>query len=225
MRYIKAILYAHGLGGSPGSAKAVLMEHYFGAQGIRVCSPSLAVPSFEKLSPLTACDAFGREMRALAREPMVVIASSFGAFIALHALRAIQREVVPHALVLLAPVIDPWSGKMALLTPQVEEQWRVQGSLPILDLTLHREVPVHYRFVEELQALGPWRDEIGVPTLIVHGRRDAVVSVEQSRACAAVQPCVTLVTVDDDHALLSQPSELVALIDEFVVRRERGLTG
>jgi pimeloyl-ACP methyl ester carboxylesterase len=218
MRNINSILYAHGLGGSPGSAKAVLIEQHFSKLGIKVFSPSFAVPSLEKLSPLAARELFAAELAIESRHPMAVVASSFGAFIALHALHRVPQEFWPRAVVLLAPVTHPWWGDRALLTPHVEAQWRAQGSLGIMDLARQCEVQVHYRFVEELHALGACSQQIGVPTLLVHGRSDEVVSVEQSRMYAAQHPEVALVTVDDDHALLSQPQHLVALIEGFLGR-------
>jgi alpha-beta hydrolase superfamily lysophospholipase len=201
------------------------MERHFTALGVKVFCPSLAVPSFENLSPLAACELFAKEMNEESRYPTAVIASSFGAFIALHALQRVNRAAAPRAMVLLAPVIDPWWGKRALLTPQIEAQWREQGRFPIMDLARKSEVQVHYRFVEELHLLGVCGEVAGVPTLIVHGRSDEVVSVEQSREYAAQQPDVMLVTVDDDHALLARSAELVSLVEKFLVRHGDGVVG
>jgi hypothetical protein len=153
----------------------------------------------------------------------VVIASSFGAFLALHALALREQSgarVEIEALVLLAPVVDPWHHGSMLLSEQVEQQWRAQGSLPIVDLERQCTVPVHYQFVEELQALGACRAPLKVPTLIVHGRSDPVVSVEQSRLFAVSQSRVTLVTVEGDHSLLENPNDLVGLIEDFIGRVE-----
>lgn len=200
------------------------MQQHFAGLGLKVFSPSLAVPSFETLSPLAACELLANELSIESRHPLVVIASSFGAFVALHALQRVRREATPRALVLLAPVTDPWRGEHTLLTPQVEAQWREQGSLPLMDLAKQQEVRVHYRFVEELHALGACREIEHVPTLIVHGRSDEVVSVEQSREYAAKCAGVTLVTVDDDHGLLAQPPELVELIEGFVVGKTVALS-
>lgn len=192
------------------------MQRHFAGLGLQVFCPSLAVPSFENLSPLAACELLANELSVESRQPLVVIASSFGAFLALHALQRAPREAAPPVLVLLAPVTDPWRGEHTLLTPKVEAQWRGQGSLPLTDLAKQQEVRVHYRFVEELYALGACREIEHVPTLIVHGRSDEVVSVEQSREYTAKCAGVTLVTVDDDHGLLAQPAELVELIERFV---------
>ncbi|HMR76720.1 MAG TPA: hypothetical protein PKD61_16480 [Polyangiaceae bacterium] len=51
--------------------------------------------------------------------------------------------------------------------------------------------------------LGPVALPDAARILIVHGRDDAVVPIEQSRDLAATHPCVRLVEVDDGHRLSS----------------------
>jgi predicted esterase YcpF (UPF0227 family) len=126
MTTIKSILYAHGLGGSPESAKAQVIRSYFEPRGIAVESPSLALPSLERLSPLAVRDYMSERIRALSGDRVAIVASSFGAYVALHAL-AYAAEVRPHCLVLLAPVIDPWDSRSALLSSEVEATWKEQG--------------------------------------------------------------------------------------------------
>ena len=172
MTTIKSSLYAHGLGGSPESAQAQVIRRYFEPRGIAVESPSLALPSLERLSPLAVRDYMSERIRALSGERVAIVASSFGAYVALHAL-AYAAEVRPHCLVLLAPVIDPWDSRSALLSSEVEATWKEQGFRSIVDLARGIEVPVHYRFVEELHRLGVGVPRADVPTLLVHGERDA----------------------------------------------------
>ncbi len=209
------MLYAHGLGGSPQSAKAQALRAYFEPRGVAVESPSFAVPSLELLSPVAARNYTADLLRDLASESFVVVASSFGAYIALHALAQVP-DVRPVCLVLLAPVINPWDSRSALLSQQVEEQWKAAGSRPVADLERGVEVPLHYAFVEELHQLGIGMPVLAVPTLVVHGARDVVVSCEQSRDFVAACSNATYRSLDDDHALLQEPEVWLRLVDEFI---------
>ncbi|GIW44595.1 MAG: hypothetical protein KatS3mg077_1877 [Candidatus Binatia bacterium] len=83
-----------------------------------------------------------------------------------------------------------WSGPTLLLAPAV----------------YHYDVP---RFLPP-----------GVPVWIVHGTRDTVVRIEDSRALAqtGTPGLVRLIEVDDDHALSDTVarSELIAIVSELV---------
>ena len=67
------------------------------------------------------------------------------------------------------------------------------------------------RDAEAVDARGDGWPDVRVPTLIVHGRGDAVVDVDLSRAFAAGKRHVRLVEVDDGH-------ELTASLD--LIKRE-----
>jgi alpha/beta superfamily hydrolase len=83
-----------------------------------------------------------------------------------------------------------WSGPTVLLAPAV----------------YHYDVP---RFLPP-----------GIPVWIVHGTRDTVVHIEDSRALAktGTPELVRLIEVDDDHALSTTVarSELIAIVSELV---------
>jgi pimeloyl-ACP methyl ester carboxylesterase len=221
MTSIKSIIYAHGLGGSPESAKALLIRSFFEPRGIKVESPSLALPSLERLSPLAVRDYMADRVRALSDECVAVVGSSFGAYVALHALAHVP-EVRPHCLVLLAPVIDPWDSRSALLSSEVERGWKEKGFRPIVDLARGVEVPVHYEFVEELRCLGSGVPRADIPTLLVHGERDPIVSIERSREFASAHSTVTFKSLDDDHALLGDPQAWLRLVEDFIAAPRGG---
>ena len=215
------IIYLHGLGGSPSSSKAMLIEQHFGLRGIQTVRMSLNIPSLQELSPVRAVESVIKEIGRHSPIPIAVIGSSFGAFVALHSLVRMAPHQRSHVtkIVLLAPLLEPWDSTSNLLNAEVEHQWRLDGSHPVLNMENNTEVPVHYRFVEELKMLNKLALAVHAPTYIVHGTRDLVVHPGQSERFASQQPHVTLQLVDDDHRLLSEPGRLVAIVEEFICKR------
>jgi len=214
------ILYLHGLGGSPLSSKGVLIEDHFKRYGITTIRPSLSVPSFQELSPLAAVDRVLGALAELSQAPSVaVIGSSFGAFIGMHALSQASESVraAVARIVLLAPVFDPFDPASRLLNSQKDGEWRAAGVFPLLDLQTGEPTPVHYRFVEELRLLASRPLLLPAPVLVVHGDKDEVVSSAQSVRFADGRPNVELRMVHDTHGLLSDPSQLARIIEDFLL--------
>jgi alpha-beta hydrolase superfamily lysophospholipase len=213
------IIYLHGLGSGPRSQKGVLVRDHFSALGCSVSLPSITVPNLERLSPLDAIKLVQSEIAARGASPLVVMGSSFGAFVAVHAVNGMGAGERGHLrrMVLLAPVFNPWDASSGLLTPERERVWRERGVAPVLDLESGQEVPVHYRFVEELRAFDSTSLVMPVPTLIIHGTRDEVVPVSQSKEFAAGRPDVALELVDDSHQLLKAPEKMLESIERFIL--------
>lgn len=214
------ILYLHGLGGSPRSSKALLITKHFAAKGIPSQIPDLAIPALAELSPQRVVEFVAGEIARLASKPLAVIASSFGAFLGVHALSKVppQLRAQVQSLVLLAPVLDPWDRASKLLSSDIEERWRRDGFMPIEDLARSQKVPVHYQFIEELREITRLEIALVEPTLIVHGTRDETVSATQSESFAQQSPGVLLQLIDDDHRLLGQPDRLLSIIEGFILR-------
>ncbi len=214
------ILYLHGLGGSPRSAKALLVANHFAKRGILTEVPDLAIPSLAELSPHQVVTFVSEEIARLAPEPLAVIGSSFGAFVAAHGILRLspQRRQHVQSLVLLAPVLEPWDSGSKLLSPEVEARWRQEGSMLVEDLERSVQVPVHFRFVEELREVAGREIVPVVPTLVIHGTRDETVSVRQSERFVQRNPAVELRLLDDDHRLLGEPAALLSLVEGFIQR-------
>ena len=213
------IVCLHGLGGSPRSAKGLLIKERFKQHGIATELLSVSIPSLEKLSVVLAIQAVAEELRSRASEPVVLIGSSFGAFVAIHALASLtpQEKGRVERLVLLAPLFDPWDQNSALLTPEVQRSWREVGTFPIMDLELKQEVPVHYRLMEELRLFDSSKVSLNIPTLIVHGTQDKTVPCSQSQHFAAERGEVQLKLVDQGHQLLEDPQGLLLMLEEFIL--------
>ena len=213
------IIYLHGLGSGPRSQKGTLVRQYFSPKGYEVSLPSVTVPSLARLSPKAAIDLVVGEVRANRGHELIVMGSSFGAFIALHAINSLAPDDRAHIvrMVFLAPALNPWDPQSGLLTPERERVWREVGSAPVVDVETGTEVPVHYQFVEELRALDSRTVQLPIPTLIIHGTEDEVVPVSQSREFASSRGWVTLQLVQDTHQLLKNPTKMLESIERFIL--------
>jgi hypothetical protein len=221
MTVLGKILYLHGLGSGPRSRKAELIREHFTRRGFEVSLPSITLPSLSELSPRAAVLFVRDEVIARLDSSPVIIGSSFGAFVAMHALAGLSEDQRSRIgkLVLIAPVFDPWDEHGELLNAERQRLWEVRGALPILDLERGVEVPVHYRFVEELRTISSGSISYRVPTLIVHGRRDEVVPCAQSEEFARTRPWVRLELFDDDHLLLADPEALLKVVEGFILSK------
>ncbi len=219
MTGVRKMLYLHGLGSGPESRKARLIGEHFTTRGYKVALPSISLPSLEELSPQAAVLFVSEEIKASLKGEFVLIGSSFGAFVANHALRLLHEEerLRVAKCVLIAPLFDPWDTRGGLLTPDRERVWREKGTFPIMDLGKGREVSVHYRFVEELRELSVSPISYEVSTLIVHGAKDEVVPVSQSREFSSTRPWVRLEIFEDTHQLLKDPEALLAVLEGFIL--------
>ena len=190
--------YLHGFASSASSKKGLALRERFARSGIELWLPDLNRPSFAKLSHramlahLDAMDELGDR-----NKPWRLIGSSLGGWLA--ARWAELRPARIDRLVLLCPgfrLAERWTerlGEDALL------QWERDGELAIPDAT-GAPVAVHHAFLRE-----SWENvEEPAPTcpvLVIHGTRDETVPVESSRRWSHGRANVTLVEVDDDHAL------------------------
>lgn len=215
----KHITYLHGLGSGPRSKKGVLVQEYFTARGYTVSLPSISVPSLESLSPLQAIELVRQEIVSRRGQALVLMGSSFGAFVAVHALSRLSRAEQCHVqrVVLLAPVFDPFDPRSGLLTPEREQEWRKRGSAPVLNLETDKEVQVSYKFVEELRTIDSRTIKLPMPVFIMHGIEDEVVPVSQSELFASTRSGVTLELVHDTHQLLGDPQKMLESIQHFLL--------
>lgn len=149
-------------------------------------------------------------------EQMDLIGSSYGGFIALH---YAHRFGGVGRMLLLAPSLRGLSGR---LSEAELEEWRRLGALPVHHYAFGREVSLGYDFhLDELRYL-----EFApppAPVLIIHGRNDQTVSVQDSRHYAASYPeRVRLVEVDADHDLNGHLDLIWDAVGAFLMRPGQG---
>lgn len=220
MRGADSIIYLHGLGSSPESPKARLIANAVLSRGLVFSAPNLSLPSLERLSVDAAIDGFVKHFRGRAYDTRIaLVASSFGAFIALHGLKLLsdlERSRITQ-LVLLAPALYPWHPRFGVVTPQVEQVWREKGVFPIEHGATGESVLVHYEFIQQLTRYSTDELELEHPISIIHGLRDEVVPIEQSRTFKQRHPSIELEVIDDNHQLMANPELLLDFIERRLV--------
>jgi alpha-beta hydrolase superfamily lysophospholipase len=131
-------------------------------------------------------------------EPMVVIGSSLGGFLAIQL--AAQNPLV-EKIVLLAPAFG-FSQRIAkALGAENVAKWQADGSREFYHYGLKRNVNLQFQFFADAQNYSEEKLTRSLPMLIFHGVHDDVVPSALSEEFAKRRSQVTLKLLDDDHAL------------------------
>jgi len=202
-------LYLHGFASSPRSAKAVAFAEHYAGRGVAIDRLDLRLPSFEHLR-LSAMIAAVQRAIGGASDRAVVFGSSLGG---LTAARVAERDPRVTGLVLLAPafrLLERWRAQ-----PDWDD-WERFGWREVHDHATGRPARVDFGFAEDAMAIDRGDPDIRVPTLILHGTRDDVVSIDRSRAVAHGNRHVRLIELDDGHELTASLPRLLAEADRFL---------
>lgn len=130
-------------------------------------------------------------------EDVRLIGSSMGALVALNYAHRFNGVL---NLLLLAPALSYRFGAARTANPQ----WAEMGVGPVFHYAFGGDVPLRFDF--ELDGMR-YKEVLPppVPTVIVHGRSDTVLPINNSRTYAAAYPKqVQLIEVDSDHRLNDQ---------------------
>lgn len=206
-----SLVYLHGFASGPRGAKGEHCRLWAAARNIPFLAPDLNLPAFETLTVSAQVEAVEALLRTLP-EPPVVVGSSLGGLVAA---AVAHRGAALAGLILLAPAFGFASRRLE------GPRWagyRRRGSIPIY----HHARNAWTRLGPELLAdLPAWADDgrwrVEAPLAILHGTRDESVPVEVSRAFAARHPGAIMMEVDDDHALLAEPT--LSALDGFLEGR------
>jgi len=195
-----------------------LFAEHFTALGHEVVVPELSLPSLQQLSVRAAVEQIHLVLaEAATRSAVMLIGSSFGGFLAVHALSCLSAPVMRpvRGLVLLAPVLYPRHPREPIITPKMEADWQKAGVFPIAEGATGQYVSVHFRFLQELNEYASREPHVTLPTLIVHGARDEAVPYTHSVEFVEQNALARLVTLQDDHQMMAEPQKLVTLVREF----------
>lgn len=203
-------IYLHGFASSPRSAKAEDLRDRFQSLGIALVTPDLNQPDFAHLT-------FSRQLEQVAAllpidQPVTLIGSSFGG---LTAAWLGDRYPQIERLILLAPAFQflvQWLPRLGGATLQ---QWQAENVLMVYHYAEQKQMPLKYQFVADLKQYDETQLRRSIPTLILHGIQDDVISVQASRDYAKTRSWVRLIELDSDHALANVPNEIWAAIREF----------
>jgi len=211
-------LYLHGFASGPDSKKGVAISAHLATRGISLERLNLRVPSFEHLR-LSAMIDTTRAAIGSPDDRAVVMGSSLGG---LTAARLAERDARVVALVLLAPAFQLVSRWRARIGEDEWRAWEERGWLEVDDYASGGRARVDFDFTNDVARIdsSPFPD-VRVPTLIIHGTRDDVVSIDRSRDFAQGRPNVRLVPVDDGHELTASLDPITREIDAFF--RDQGV--
>jgi alpha-beta hydrolase superfamily lysophospholipase len=203
------VLYLHGFASSAQSSKARTFTDRLSEYAITVQTPDFNQPSFETLTitrMIEQTTAALEESGAATDGPVVLIGSSLGAFVAVHAAarsRTGPARTAVDRLILLAPALDFGSSRMKELGEDAINEWRQSGRLHVFHYGYGRLMPVGYELYEDAARYDAFALDVSMPVLIFQGTRDTVVDPAVARRFAQDRPNVTLRLLEDDHQLLA----------------------
>jgi len=197
------VLFAHGLWSAPGGSKPTYMKEILGwdvvcpdmrRNGWSVSSQALTVR--QELESSGSFD--------------ILIGSSFGALAIANAIEGYEGD---SRLALLAPAFGVYDTLASQIGDQAMEMWREDGVRSFIPPDWEEEVLLPWSFMEDALACG-W-PVLQHRTVILHGRGDDVVPVENSYKASRESGTTDLVEVDDGHRLaesLDMLPDLVSMV-------------
>jgi len=223
------VAYLHGFASSAQSSKARTFAERLAQYAIAVQTPDFNQPSFETLTitrmiEQTMVTIGGSEGGS--GESVVLIGSSLGAFVAVHAAAQARtpgrtRQLVGR-MILLAPALDFASSRMRELGEDAIEQWRQTGRLDVFHYGYGRIMPVGYALYEDAAQYDASALDLPMPILIFQGTRDTVVDADVARRFARGKANIALRLLDDDHQLLASMPAIWDESREFLGLPPRG---
>jgi hypothetical protein len=193
------VLYLHGFASSASSSKATFLTNRFQEQGIQVRTPDLNRPDFSTLTVSRMLQQTDEAIDEMPDEPLVVIGSSLGGFVAIQA--AARRPERIHRLALLAPAIDFGGTRMRQLGGTGLADWKRAGRINVFHYGYGRMMPIHYELYEDASHYSAWDVDLLQPVTVFQGRRDESVDPAIVEAWAQERRNVELHMLDDDHQL------------------------
>jgi pimeloyl-ACP methyl ester carboxylesterase len=210
----KTILLLHGFASSAGSAKS----RFFGEKLRALSQVNFHAFDFNPTSKdfeyMTITGMINRLRQHVLDHNLgdvSIIGSSLGALVGLH---YAHRFGGVKNMLLLAPALVYWSegsDQDQLL------RWQQGGVSSFFHFAFEREVPLRYDFhVDGLQYVDPVPPPASI--IVVHGRDDDVIPIENSRRyCASFPEQARLIEVDSDHRLNDQLPSIWGRVQSLIL--------
>jgi pimeloyl-ACP methyl ester carboxylesterase len=193
----RVIVYLHGFASGPSSRKACSVREHFAARGVTVDTPDLTPGErgFEDSSPPSML-AVARARLGADPGPHALIGSSLGGY-----LSALQAAADPRIsrLVLLAPAFNLFERWEARLTSAQLADWRDRG-LEVDHYVSGGKRRLGWQFHQGAAGLPPF-PVVTAPALVIAGRHDESIPLEDIQAWVERTPSARLLVVDDGHEL------------------------
>ena len=207
------VVYLHGFASSGRSGKAVYLGERLRAHGVDFQAPDLNLPDFSTLT-VTRMLEQTHALLETATEPVTLIGSSLGAFVAVNAAAKWPARV--DRLVVMAPALD--FGDDGLAGPGGADlgAWKQAGHLNVFHFGYGRMMPVHYELYKDARGYDALTADLAMPILVFQGRRDTAVDPAVVQAWASRRPNVELHMLDDEHQLTASLSYIWVELEKFL---------
>ena len=203
------IVYLHGFASGPGSKKAQFFAGRLAECGVTLEIPDLAAGDFENLTVTGQLDVVER---ACGKQPVILIGSSLGGYLA--ALYAARHPEV-QKLVLLAPAFSFVTRWPESLGPERFEQWKTSGFLTVMHYGEAKEGRIAFGLIEDGRFYEDYPNFFQ-KALIFHGKNDKVVPPGFSITFSQQHANTTLRLMESDHELLNVLEPMWTEIKEFL---------
>ena len=209
-------LYLHGFASSPQSTKAIYMQQKFAQLGLTLHTPDLNLTDFSTVTLSEQLDYLTRTYLnndPNKNEPLVVIGSSLGGFLAV---QLAAKNPLVQKLVLFAPAFG-FSQRLAnALGKENVSKWQQEGSREFYHYGFKRNVNLQFQFFVDAQKYSEEKLTRSLPILIFHGIHDDVVPASLSEEFMKGRSQITLKLLNDDHALGNDLESIWQDIKQFL---------
>jgi pimeloyl-ACP methyl ester carboxylesterase len=216
VRAVHHVIYLHGFASSPRSSKAERFERELQMRGVAFSCPDFNLPSFETLTVTRMLTATRAALDRAGGEPIALIGSSLGAFVALHAAEAAWGHAVDR-LVLLAPALDFGGNRLRQLGAHGIDEWRRTGRLEVFHYGDATTRYVSFGLYEDAAQYDAFSVVRPLPTLVFQGRGDDLVDPRMVERWAADRAHVDLHLVDDGHQLTASMETIWTEAERFLL--------
>jgi pimeloyl-ACP methyl ester carboxylesterase len=210
------VLYLHGFASSAHSSKATFFKEKLASRGVTMLVPDLNEPDFSTLTVTRMLQQAGAAIDA-GDEPVVVIGSSLGGFVAVQ--MALRHSARVQRLVLLAPALDFDGNRLSELGDRGLDDWKASNRLEVFHYGYGRLMSVHYGLYADARQYNSFDAGLTLPVQVFQGRHDTAVDPVTVERWAAARPTVELHMLDDDHQLYRSLDFIWKEVERFLTSR------
>jgi pimeloyl-ACP methyl ester carboxylesterase len=220
-RPVRHVVYLHGFASSPASSKAQRFGRELEAIGVGFSCPDFNVPAFESLTVTRMIEQTREAVAAAPDGPVLLMGSSLGGFVALHA-AARDRSGRIDRLILLAPAVEFGGNRLQRLGDAGIDEWRRTGHLRVFHYGDQAEREIGFGLYADAAGYDAFGLDLTQPAHVWQGTRDETVSPASVERWAQGRSNVFMHLVDDDHQLAASMDAIWAATGRIVAGDEGG---
>lgn len=193
------IVYLHGFASSSRSSKAAFFASKLRALGHELHTPDLNQPDFSSLTITRMIDQASSIINSRPAEPVTLIGSSLGGFVAVQTALARPQRIA--RLILLAPALEFDRHRLRDLGDRGVDEWRRTNRLDVFHYGYGRIMSVGYELFADAQRYDCLNARLLMPIQVFQGRDDTAVDPVTVERWSKARRNVELHLLDDDHQL------------------------